>query len=311
MPSGFLVTRSKALVPFRERPHATMTTSNPYGFRDFTVIDIHTHVSHEGSLGREPITADRMIDWMDEHHIDQVVLLPEESPEGSMRIPTWWMFEQVKQYPDRFIPFCMVDPRFMVYGEDRVRDRIERYVQRGARGFGEVKVGVPVDDERMQVLYEACGEFDLPLLFHLDGKSMLDEVGLPGLERMVATYPDTDFIGHAQGWWAHLDPDVTQLDGYPEGPVSGDGRVDELLREYDNLYADISASSGYNALTRDPEYGQSFLERHHEKLLFGTDYLVHGKPVKQFDLLERFDLPRAAWEDIFHRNAKRLLRSAR
>lgn len=288
-----------------------MTTTEsdpPRSFRDIEVIDVHTHASHEGSLGREPITPERMIEWMDENHIDQVVLLPEESPEGSMRIPTWWVFEQVEQYPDRFIPFCMVDPRFAVYGEERVRDRIDRYVDRGARGFGEVKVGVAVDDERMQLLYDACGDYDLPLLFHLDDKSMYDEVGLPGLERMVAAYPDVDFIGHAPGWWAHIDPDVSQLGGYPDGEIRGDGRVDELLSTYDNMYADISASSGYNAITRDPEYGQQFLERHHEKLLFGTDYLVHGKAVKQFDLLDRFDLPREAWENIFHRNAERILR---
>lgn len=278
-------------------------------FEAGSVIDVHTHISKEGSLGREAVTPERMVDWMDENGIDQVVVLPEESPEGSMRIPTWWAFDQVEQYPDRFIPFCMVDPRFLVYGEQRVRDRFDRYVDRGARGYGELKVGLPVDDERMQTIYEICGDYDLPILFHLDQKSMIDEVGLPGLEEMVDTFPEVDFIGHAQGWWAHIDPAVERMSGYPEGSIDGDGRVDELLLNYDNLYADISASSGYNALTRDPEYGEAFLQRHQASLLYGSDYLVHDKRVKQFDLLEQFTLPRSAWNQILHRNAERLFRS--
>jgi hypothetical protein len=59
--------------------------------------------------------------------------------------------------------------------------------------------------------------------------------------------------------------------------VEPGGRCDELLGTYDNLYADISMGSGFNAITRDVEYSQGFLERHHEKLLFGTDYLYPGQ----------------------------------
>ena len=78
-------------------------------------------------------------------------------------------------------------------------------------------------------------------------------------------------IGHAQTWWANISADVPATDLYPKGPVKPGGLLDRLLDEYPNLYADLSAGSGYNALTRDEEFTAGFLERNHTKLLFGSD----------------------------------------
>ena len=48
---------------------------------------------------------------------------------------------------------------------------------------------------------------------------------------------------------------------------------EKFLRKsyYPNLLADTSANSGNNALSRDPEFTAGFLERHRDKLLFGSD----------------------------------------
>lgn len=277
---------------------------------DPTLIDIHAHVFGEGSLGREPVTADRMIAWMDEHGIDRTVLLPTESPEASSLAPTWWVLQQAASHPDRLIPFCGVDPRNLAYGRDNLERRLESYVDRGARGFGEHKMGLPIDDERCETVYEVCATHDLPVLLHLDQKSCTDEPGLPGFESVLRSFPEVDFIGHAHGFWAHISGGVTaaELSTYPTGPIAPGGRVDELLTEYPNVYADISAGSGFNALTRDPSVGQAFLERHAESLLFGTDYLAVGQTVPQFAFFERFDLPPAKWERIRFRNAEAILR---
>ncbi len=40
----------------------------------------------------------------------------------------------------------------------------------------------------------------------------------------------------------------------------------ELLRKYPNLYADLSALSGANAILRDPEYGVKFLDEFQDRL---------------------------------------------
>ena len=48
-------------------------------------------------------------------------------------------------------------------------------------------------------------------------------------------------------------------------------RVALHLADYPNMYADMSAGSGLGALTRDEEHYKGFMERHQDKLLFGSD----------------------------------------
>lgn len=273
-----------------------------------TLIDSHTHIGQVRLEGL-PVTPERLIEYMDTHGIDQSVVLPLESPMSSHYLVTSrQVLDAANRYPERLIPFCSIDPRmYYRWGKERYVAVLERYIDRGARGFGELKCDLPIDHERMQLLYELCDEHGLPIVMHIDDFHCTDEVGLPATERMVDTYSDVDFVMHAPGWWTHISADAEATDGYPDGPVEPGGRCDELLSEYSNLYADFSMGSGFNALTRDEAYGQEFLERHHEKLLFGSDYLYPGQQIMQFGFFERFDLPTEAWENICYRNISKLL----
>ena len=49
------------------------------------------------------------------------------------------------------------------------------------------------------------------------------------------------------------------------------GLTDKFLSDFPNLYADMSANSGNNALSRDPDFSRGFILRHREKLIFGSD----------------------------------------
>lgn len=273
-----------------------------------TLIDSHTHIGQVRLKGL-PVTPERLVEYMDTHGIDQSVVLPLESPMSShYLVTTREVLDAANRYPDRLIPFCSIDPRmFYRWGRDRYVTVLERYIDRGARGFGELKCDLPIDHERMQLLYELCADHDLPIVMHIDDFHCKDEVGLPATEEMIDTYSDVDFIMHAPGWWTHISADAEATDGYPDGPVEPGGRCDELLSEHPNLYADFSMGSGFNAITRDGAYGQEFLERHHEKLLFGSDYLYPGQEIMQFGFFEKFDLPTEAWENICYRNISRLL----
>ena len=82
------------------------------------------------------------------------------------------------------------------------------------------------------------------------------------------------------------------------------GRLPELFDQYPNLCADLSAFSGLNALKRDPAHGRSFLLRYSRRLLFARDF-YDGR---LHEFLQTLDLPQEAAEDIYHRNAERLLR---
>ena len=57
---------------------------------------------------------------------------------------------------------------------------------------------------------------------------------------------------------------------YPPGKVR-EGRLPKLMREYGNLYCDLSAGSGHNAMSRDPEYAASFLTEFADRIYLGLD----------------------------------------
>jgi predicted TIM-barrel fold metal-dependent hydrolase len=79
------------------------------------------------------------------------------------------------------------------------------------------------------------------------------------------------------------------------------------MDRFPNLYGDLSAGSGLNAIQRDLKFGREFLIRRTDRLLFGTDYLAEGQKVEQFELFAALDLPADVQAKIFRDNARRLL----
>lgn len=274
-------------------------------------IDVHTHLGQIWNHTRE-LTATGLLKWMDEHEIERAVVMPVVSPEAaSFLLTTDFVLAQTKPHRDRLIPFCCIDPRTSYSGERHgLRHMLRQYVEQGAKGFGEHKPGVPIDDPRSMEIYAVCGELKLPLLFHLDEQRNTDEPGLPGLEMALAKNPDTIMIGHGPGWWASVSGDIAAKDlgGYPTGPVAPGGAVDRLMEKYPNLYGDLSAGSGAGALARDGTFGKAFLTRRQDRLMFGTDYLSPGQEVPQFDVLKKIELPAEVEAKVFRQNAIRILR---
>lgn len=282
----------------------------PSEVEEMPLLDAHTHVTPIDGTSRQAFPTEQALNWMDNNGVEQAVLLPLESPTSwFFPVPTWWTLNEANKYPDRFIPFCTVAPLAAdQFGEDVIRERIQTYVEMGARGVGELKAPLPIDDDRVQVVYEMCAELDLPVLFHTDGVNLTDEVGLPRTEAMLQKYPDVDFIGHGAGWWASISGDIEAVKTvWPDGPVEQGGAVPRLLAQYDNLHGDLSGGSGWNALTRDPEFGQAFLDEYVDSLLFGTDKLGPDQMVDQFSLFSEFDLAPEQWKQIRYQNLRNLL----
>lgn len=274
-------------------------------------IDVHTHIGTY-THGNKELTVKGLLDWMDKHDVAKAVVLPLVSPESTtyLQLPDT-AIKAAKDHPDRLIAFCSIDPRSIIRGGVKgLVDILKQYVDRGAKGFGEHKVGLNFDDPLMMQVYEACQTVGIPLLFHLDTVRGLDEPGLPRLEHALATFPELDFIGHGPGWWASISGDVKtkkDLGGYPKTPVKPGGAIDRLMDKYENIYGDLSAGSGANAISRDKDFGRQFLIRRSDRLMFGTDYLQPGQPVPQFDLFASHDLPKETTAKIFRKNAERVL----
>lgn len=167
-------------------------------------------------------------------------------------------------------------------------------------------------------LFHQYGDAGLPVTFHLACKiggvyGVADDPGLPRLEKVLQECPHTVFFGHAMSFWSEISAHATDetRGGYPKGPVVAPGRLPHLLREYPNLYGDLSAGSGFNAITRDPDYGLRFLEEFQDKLLFATDLCHHNQdaPIAEFfsKLRAESRISDSAYEKIAGGNAVRLL----
>ncbi len=284
--------------------------ASPAGKRQ-PLIDCHVHLTHGYYVQEgEPITVKHLLHWMDAHGLSQAVVLPLVSPESTtyLQLPDVAL-QAAKEHPDRLVPFCSIDPRAIVSGGAKGLARIiQKYVDRGAKGFGEHKVGLNFDDPLMMQVYEACETVGIPLLFHIDGIRGKDDPGLPRLEHALSTFPKLDFIGHGPGWWASISGNVKDADGYPTGPVEPGGAIDRLMDAYSNLFGDLSAGSGANAISRDKQFGREFMIRRQDRLMFGTDYLQPGQAVPQFELFESLHLPADVQAKIFKQNAQRVIK---
>ncbi|MCZ0937304.1 MAG: amidohydrolase family protein, partial [Caldilineaceae bacterium] len=192
---------------------------------------------------------------------------------------------------------------------------------------GEIKLRMLYDNPDALRLFRFCGEKRLPITFHIDypiptGSSYPRTDwwyggSIDSFERALQACPDTVFIGHAPGFWAHISGD-DQYDkaDYPKGPVLPGGRLFHLFRTYPNLYADLSAGSAHTALTRDfsqiddhpfsPESGSTvepFLIEFQDRLLFGRDFFDD----RMQKLLNSLALPAQVRHKIFCANAEALL----
>ncbi|HEX3000252.1 MAG TPA: amidohydrolase family protein [Armatimonadota bacterium] len=261
-------------------------------------IDIHVHIQRfAGPLrGGKPCFAlpEQLLARYDAIGVEKAALLPEVSPECCWRPQSnEEILDICRQYPDRFIPFCNVDPRAMSNSPQApLGELLRHYRDQGCKGVGEVSANLPFLHPLVQNLFRHTQDAGLPLTFHISPEignnyGLYDDPGLPQLERSLQLFPNLRFLGHSQAFWAEIAPLETPAArwGYPEGPVREEGVVPRLLRRYPNLYGDLSAGSGCNALRRDPEYAARFLEEFQDRLLFGTDICAPDTPTPLVDLL--------------------------
>lgn len=240
-------------------------------------LDVHVHVATcENPMGM--FTVEERIEFDKFYGVDKCVLLTMEAPAG-MSVPGMLTPEEaakiVAEHPDHFVWFCNVNPD----GTDATMEKLRKYKEMGAKGVGEFATLKRFDDPIMEHMFACCQELGLPILFHMSpnglGYGVIDEAGLPLLEGALKKFPKLNFIGHSQPFWFEMSQYPEGLTAeerniYPKGKVIP-GRTPYLLETYPNLYADLSADSGGNALIRDEEYAIEFLNKFQDKVMFGSD----------------------------------------
>ncbi len=284
------------------------------------IVDAHNHPDWQG----HDLSA--FLENMALCHIDKTWLLSWEAPEDeydpvpshsytSLRdergpIPFARCLHYKEQAPEEFVLGYAPDPR-RPDALDRLRAAVEIY---GVQLYGELKLRMVYDNPDALRMFRYCGELGLPVIVHIDYPLDTGSAyprpnwwyggGMEAFERAVCACPETVFIGHGPGFWAHIAADG-QFDkvAYPEGAVVGEGKVVEILRRYPNLRADLSANSGLNALTRDPAFAKAFCLEFSDRLLHGRDCFDDQREV----FLRSLGLPDEVLEQILSRNALELV----
>ena len=284
------------------------------------LIDAHNHPNYHG------YTAKKILQNMDEQGIDQTWLLSWEIPQdeydvtmnqltmpptATSGIPLEDVLEVAGHAPERFVLGYAPHPK-RPDAIQRIKAAKSLYDIRLA---GEYKSRTVFDDPDALDLLRTFGELGLPVTIHLEYGTDYGGANYPrrdwwyggtigALERAVVACPDTIFIGHGPGWWSHIsDDEFFDIEMYPKAPPTPGGRNPAMLEKYPNMYADLSATSGFNALTRNEEFGRDYLVDHADKLLYARDEF----DPRLMEHLKKLELPSDVFDKIAYQNAEKLL----
>jgi uncharacterized protein len=289
------------------------------------LIDVHAHLGRLHRDRRQFLDVTDLILKMDAWGIERAcVLCLSEHPEGHyLQCSTEDIIAECSRHPDRLVPFCLIDPRFGYSKPDMdFGYLLEEYTARGCKGMGEMLPKLDFDDPRCLNLFRQVGQFGLPIIFDMNDTpssyGLRDDPGLPRLEHTLQACPDTLFVGHGPTFWAEVSADVAedQRTSYPppDAPIVPGGAVPRLMAKYPNLWADLSAGSGYHAISRDLSFTLEFFDQFQDKLLFGTDSCqrMNDTPTcPNVDFMNKLRneklIAEAAWAKIASGNAIRLL----
>lgn len=290
------------------------------------IIDSHQHVfwHHRNDaelvadMDQQGIDLAWLLTWEippdhEDHGYHRVLNPLHRRPDGSHEgIPLSDLLLTQQRYPGRFlVGYCPYPLAGNAPGLFEAAYHIHK-----VRICGEWKFRVLFDDPRCINLYRKAGELNCPVVLHLDIPYMFNDKGesvyipswyggtVDNLARALEACPDTNFIGHAPGFWREISGGAAQEPiGSKRGKVAPGGRIAQMFRKYPNLYADLSAGSGLGALQRDPAHAVEFMTEFADRLLFGRDY--YGS--EHQDFLKTLNLPTSVLDQILFKNARKLI----
>jgi predicted TIM-barrel fold metal-dependent hydrolase len=313
----------------------------------FPVIDVHNHLGG----GKARLTPERVKSYLAELNAAGVrTVVNLDGGWGTQLRETLQALDEA--HPQRFLTFALID--FSDVDNDgwsaRETARLEESFQAGAKGlkfhktlglryrYKNGKV-VPVDDPKLDPIWELCAKYRRPVMIHTADPAAfftpLDRFNerwhelnvhpewlfygdqfapreelLKQFTHVVARHPQTTFIG------AHFGNNAEDI-----------ATVGKWLDAYPNLYIDIDAR--ISELGRQPYSTRRFLIKYQDRVLFGTDttprrdsYRIYYRFLESDD--EYFDcaashhrqgfwmiygvfLPKDVLAKLYHKNAEKIL----
>ena len=313
----------------------------------FPAIDIHNHLGR----GKDTVTAERVkryLAQMDEAGVRAVVNL--DGGWGDQLKETLKALDEA--HPGRFYTFANINFDGVDeddWGEKQAKE-LEKSFEAGARGlkfyktFGlrfRYKDGklVPVDDPKLDPVWEMCAKHKKPVIIHVADPAAfftpLDRYNERWHE--LNAHPDWLFYGDKfpkrEDLLAQLyhvvekHPKTAFVSTHFGNNAEDLGAVAKWLDKYPNLYVDIDAR--ISELGRQPYTARKFMIKYADRVMFGTDtppqaeaYRVYYRFLETDD--EYFDcaashhrqgfwmiygifLPKDVLEKMYVKNAEKLL----
>ena len=272
----------------------------------YPFIDVH---NHQFSMPTQDLS--QLVEEMDKLNMMVMVNLSGRG-RGSTTHLSGALNNVQKNYPNRFIVFTNIDLSGIDdpnWTENTVQ-QLEEDVKMGANGLKIYKSQgmdnkdsqgkrIPINDPRIDPIWEKCGELGIPVLIHAaDPKSFWDPMDAnnerwlelkthPGRRRyntdtpswetiiaeqhdIFAKHPATKFINAHLGWYAN---DLATLG--------------QLMDKYPNMYSEIGAVIA--ELGRQPRFAKAFLTKYQDKVMFGKDAWHPEEYYTYFRVLETDD----------------------
>lgn len=279
------------------------------------IIDIHQHVNYHARSNADMVSHQRAMGMA------KTVLLPSGSQLNrdsthlgrsnglAARVFGSGAAARVAaEFPGEFVWFANEVPDL-----ETTKAELEKWLERGASGIGEQKFGVECDGKAMRLIYDIAKAYQVPVLIHFQHGTY--NHGFERFHKILEAYPTVNFFGHAQTWWGNIDAKHQPTELYPKGPVIPGGLTDKYLADYANIFGDLSAGSGLNAMKRDLDHAAAFFDRHQDKLCYASDCadsVGNGEKCSgagMRDLIRELVTDPDARVRIFSGNAKRLIKS--
>jgi predicted TIM-barrel fold metal-dependent hydrolase len=271
------------------------------------VIDIHNHLGRWLSDG----------EWMIDDVPELLELMDDCGVETIVNLDGMWGDEVTanvdrydRAHPGRFLTFCQLD--WSLLADDRgvafLTLSLDDSARRGAVGLKIWKnLGLTVrgadgalispDDPRVIAVVQHAGALGMPVLIHTADPRAFFEPLDENNERLeelleeedwwfgdTAVHPSFDDLLDAHAALVRSCPDTVFIGAHAGGAAEDLDRVEALLDECPNYTIDIGGRMA--ELGRQPRRVRQLIERHPDRVLFGTD--IYPASREQYRLHYRF-----------------------
>jgi predicted TIM-barrel fold metal-dependent hydrolase len=241
------------------------------------IIDSHAHMDEVLSLGWfDP--PERVIGFLDRAGIDMAVVSTYCNLPGINNDALEYVYEGVKKFPDRLIPYVRLDPW---YGEKTlaiIDKAVKDYNFKGVKLHPVHYTLHPYGADTVNIMKRAA-EYDIPVLFHSSDEAMC----LPlQIAEGVRQSPETKVILAHMGGFYHVEDAI------------------RVCKEFPNVYLDTCENPfPYQIRTAVEELGA-------DRVLFGTD-IPTDNPFFEIEKIKCLNLSKEEEDLIFYKNIARLL----